>query len=253
MNLSDVLAGVEGWLADDEAQLLHDLAAQIRLPQMIVEVGTYRGRSMIAMALDAGVPLFGIDPHVPSDGDPFAFGDADRQVLMANLVKTGVAWKVRLLDVQSEFAARGWPGHRIGLLYIDGAHNSPAVAQDLDGWLPYVDDGGWVAFHDSYIVPVQDGVNHHPELDWVQTVGSVALYRYHRQPTVIEKLEPVVQAPNDDAERIGANTGLPPRMGVGSDGVYDLPPEERVVPPEPTKPTRPKGYTPPRKLGKKVG
>jgi predicted O-methyltransferase YrrM len=148
---------------------------------MIVEIGTYQGRSIIAMALDAGTPLFGVDPHVTSDGDPFVFGDPDRDALMRNLVNAGVASKVRLLDMQSAYAAKGWLGHAIGLLYLDGDHSAKGVRADLKGWLPHVVEGGYVAFHDSDLPGVQAAIVERDDLNFLQTVGGIALYA-HRMP-----------------------------------------------------------------------
>ncbi len=172
-----MLDAITGWLGPAEAQLLHDLAADVRLPQMIVEVGSYQGKSTVALALSAQTPVFSVDPHEPSVGDSFQFGDQDRAALMANLVQAGVAWKVRLWDVQSQYAARGWPGHQIGLLYIDGAHSYEGVKADLDAWLPYVVDGGYVAFHDSNAEQIQWAIAERPDLAYEQTADVTAVYR----------------------------------------------------------------------------
>src|SRR5438552_18740393 len=54
---------VTGMISDAEALFLHDLAGKAR--SAIVEVGTYRGRSTVALATAARpeVPVFAIDPH----------------------------------------------------------------------------------------------------------------------------------------------------------------------------------------------
>ena len=191
MNLEEALQGIEGWFYPGEAQMLHDLVAALQLPQMYLEVGSYRGRSLIAAALGAGVPCFGVDPHVMAPGDPFEFGDADRVALMENLLKTGVAWKVRLLDIQSECAAKGWPGHRIGVLLIDGAHSVDAVTLDLESWLPFVDDGAFVLFHDANTDCVIGAVQGRTDLEFVRQVDLTAQYIYHKpepQPEGIDLL-----------------------------------------------------------------
>lgn len=193
MTLQEALHDIKGWLGDGEAQLLHDLAATIRLPQMILEVGSYQGRSTIALALDAQTPVFAVDPHDVSVGDSFPFGDEDRAALMANLVKAGVAWKVRLLDIQSAFAARCFP-HSIGLLFIDGAHSYEGVKADIEAWLPHVVEGGYVAFHDSNAPQIQQAITECKGLDLMVAADVTQVYRKvtppEPEPTLKAEIEP---------------------------------------------------------------
>jgi hypothetical protein len=64
--------GVEGWLTDAQARRLWELAGGLRAPAHIVEIGSFRGRSAIVMALAAapGVELIAIDPHRGGDRGP---------------------------------------------------------------------------------------------------------------------------------------------------------------------------------------
>ena len=175
MNLQEALEGVDGWLYIEEAQALHDLAAGLQLPQVWVEIGSFKGRSTIAMALDAGVPGFAVDPHEYATYDAYPFGDPDRHVFMANLVRTGLAQKVRIWDMRSKDAARAWPHHHIGLLFIDGYH--PEVALDLEWWLPFVDDGAFIALHDINTPPVIAAVAGRSDLIPVSQVGITGIFR----------------------------------------------------------------------------
>ena len=54
----------DGWLTADEAQGLAALAANTDSSDVIVEIGSYRGRSTIALALGSrGASVFAVDPH----------------------------------------------------------------------------------------------------------------------------------------------------------------------------------------------
>ncbi len=214
-----ILDDIQGWLGPAESQLLHDLAETIRLPQMIVEIGTYQGKSIVAMALDAQTPCFAIDPHEPSVGDSFQFGDTDRAALMANLVKAGVAWKVRLWDVQSQYAARGWPGHQIGLLFIDGVHSYEGVRADLTSWLPYVAVDGLVAFHDSNAAQIQQAIQGRLDLEYVQTADVTAVYRKVALPEP-EALELLTA---ESVQNIASAFGVPAEMFDDKPIEYDAP------------------------------
>ena len=49
----DVLAGiadVEGWLTDEQARRLYDRASKLPEDAQIVEIGSFRGRSLIVLA-----------------------------------------------------------------------------------------------------------------------------------------------------------------------------------------------------------
>lgn len=144
---------VEGYLTLDEAALLYTLAADISRDQCIIEVGSYRGRSTVALALGvragATAPVYAIDPHETFTG-PLGgtFGHDDRAAFFANLLQTGLTAHVRLINLSSEIVA---PGRKrpVGLLWIDGDHRYEAVRRDFTVWEPHLVPDGLVAFHDA--------------------------------------------------------------------------------------------------------
>src|SRR5699024_8017253 len=56
---------VEGWMTPDQARRLWNCARMVSDSGRIVEIGSFRGRSMIvlASAADEGTELIAIDPH----------------------------------------------------------------------------------------------------------------------------------------------------------------------------------------------
>src|SRR2546422_11389447 len=79
--LKQALAGVEGWLYFNEAWALHEMVRNLgsREPAVyVVEIGSWKGRSTIALALGvqargAGT-VFAIDPHTGApDGVTFGW------------------------------------------------------------------------------------------------------------------------------------------------------------------------------------
>src|SRR4051794_25178164 len=94
------VSGVEGWLTDAQARRLWDAASAPRPAGAIVEIGSFRGRSAIVLAL-AGGDVVAIDPHAGSDRGPQEIAaDADRgeqdvAAFLANLQAAGVARRVR--------------------------------------------------------------------------------------------------------------------------------------------------------------
>ncbi|MCG6873118.1 MAG: class I SAM-dependent methyltransferase [Gammaproteobacteria bacterium] len=143
----------EGLVHPDECLMLMRFAAQSTGP--IVEIGSYRGRSTIALARGsrhgAGNLVFAIDPHAAFTGVlGKTFGPADRVAFMRNLLRAKVAEQVSLVNLDSRAAARGWDAS-IGLLFIDGDHAYPRVRADFDAWSPFLTEQSMVCLDDSTV------------------------------------------------------------------------------------------------------
>ena len=151
--ITALLAGVEGWLSPGEAAALFACARRCRGRGVIVEIGSWQGRSTIVLAAGtragAGTPVYAVDPH---QGLPQFGGTPTFAAFQANIAAAGVADLVRPIQQCSADAARGftWP---IELIYIDGAHDHAAVLADFTAWFPKVLDGGVMAFHDTVGYP----------------------------------------------------------------------------------------------------
>ena len=147
-----IVASVEGWLADDEVALLYQLASGVT-SGAIVEIGSYRGKSTVTLALGSRdhhrVPVYAIDPHETFTGVMgFEFRPADRTEFLRNLLRCQVSEIVRVINLQSCVAAAGW-NRPVGLLWIDGDHRYESVKRDLDCWERHLAPGALVALHDS--------------------------------------------------------------------------------------------------------
>ncbi len=153
----DAIAGVEGWLSDDQADRLYVRAAAVPPGGTIVEIGSCRGRSTIVLALGAhdGVSVIAIDPHAGNDRGPGEWdtsaqqGDADRVAFEANLARAGVSAKVRHVRKRSGDALGDVEGP-VSLLYVDGAHGYRPARDDLVRWGARVAPGGAMLVHDSF-------------------------------------------------------------------------------------------------------
>ncbi|HVM09512.1 MAG TPA: class I SAM-dependent methyltransferase [Acidimicrobiales bacterium] len=151
------VAGVEGWLTEAQARRLHDAARRLSAGQKIVEIGSYRGRSAIVLALSApeGVEVVAIDPHAGNDRGPREIhgtadeGQGDNDVFWANLRAAGVADRVRHVRKMST-DAHGDVDGEIELLYIDGAHRYAPALDDILTWGARVPPGGTMLIHDSF-------------------------------------------------------------------------------------------------------
>ncbi len=151
--IADLVRGVDGWLYEAETRLLFDLARTADPSGVIVEIGSWKGKSTICLAKgsEAGPKLkvYAIDPHVGSEEHQVG----GRKVwtfdeFQANIRKAGVEASVVPLVKPSTEAAKDFT-QPVSLVFIDGAHDYDSVKSDFEAWFPKVIPGGMVAFHDT--------------------------------------------------------------------------------------------------------
>jgi predicted O-methyltransferase YrrM len=147
------VAGIGGWLTPKEGRLLYELARRCTGRGVIVEIGSWKGKSTIWLANGArdgaGARVHAIDPHT-AQSDNLATQSAGPtfEEFSRNIHAAGVADLVVPTVTTSAEAARTFD-RPVELIFIDGAHDYESVALDLDLWFPKVVDGGTIAFHDT--------------------------------------------------------------------------------------------------------
>jgi predicted O-methyltransferase YrrM len=151
----DVASLIPGWFGEVHAAAQFLVLAELR-PRMIVEIGSYLGKSTVFFA--KSLEVLGIDGSVTSI-DPHT---GDRQHLenlgvselpsfdmfRVHLLTTGVSDRVHTIVATSHEAAKDW-SDPIDFLFIDGWHSYEAVIDDGQNWLPHLTDRGVVVFDDA--------------------------------------------------------------------------------------------------------
>ena len=148
---------VEGWLSVDQAQRLWERASGLADGALVVEIGSYRGRSAIVLASAAppAARIVAIDPHAGNDRGPQQIegsvdeGQADNDAFRANLERAGVAGRVDHVRLPSQGALGSVDGE-VDLLYVDGAHRYGPARDDIARWGARVRGGGTMLIHDSF-------------------------------------------------------------------------------------------------------
>ena len=154
------LRGVEGYLSEDEAWALYIAArrcTQKAERPRIVEIGSYKGRSTIAIGSalkEAGRgSLVSIDPHMPTGKPSYAreHGDIDTLAeFQENIARAGVAAYVKSVQAVSTDARKSYDMQPVDMLFVDGSHDYEDVLADIDAWSPFLVAGGIAAFNDPY-------------------------------------------------------------------------------------------------------
>lgn len=147
-------AKLDGWFTLSEGKFLYDLSKAINGRGVIVEIGSWKGKSTICLAKGAKpeTKIFAIDPHVGSDehlalvavGEKVWTFDKFKQ----NLQTFGVLDRVTPIVDYSHNVAKTW-SQPIELLFIDGAHDEESVTRDFELFSPFVVPGGWIVMHDT--------------------------------------------------------------------------------------------------------
>jgi len=149
---AETVGAVAGPISLREADLLRDLASRVRRG-VIVEIGSYQGRSTVALTYGTRQghdrPVFAIDPHESFAG-PFGgnFGPQSRRAFYQTMLTTGYWENVRLINLPSVWAAQGWQ-HPVGLLWIDGDHSYEGVRADYTYWEPHLLPGARLVLDDT--------------------------------------------------------------------------------------------------------
>jgi len=196
MPLSDLeraILGVDGWLSQEEAAALYTAAVQAP-PEAgactAVEIGSWKGRSTIALALavrdrSGQGRVWAVDHHTGSSEHRTAGPVWTLPDFRNNIARAGVEpWVEALVMTSRQARARFAPGD-VHLLWIDGAHEYEAVCEDLDLWLPTLAPGAVCAFDDCTWPPVsraldERGVVPGGAFTEFRTVGKVLLCRCGR-------------------------------------------------------------------------
>lgn len=153
-NVAKLAARIDGWLSEGEGSLLYHLAKNCSGVGVIVEIGSWKGKSTIWLAsgskVGKKVRVYAVDPHTGSPehkemyGKVWTFDEFRKNVRDAGLddVVTPI--------VETSYEACKHLDKPIELIFIDGAHEYALVKLDFELWFPKLVTGGIMAFHDAF-------------------------------------------------------------------------------------------------------
>jgi glycosyltransferase involved in cell wall biosynthesis len=189
---------IDGWLEEDEADLLisitQKILSELPKPHMIVEIGSYCGRSTavigkVAQAVSPDAQIYAIDPHqgvVGALDQGIKQGIPTIEKFNQTIIRAGLTGTVNVIQKLSYEVKWDKP---VNLLLIDGLHDYFNVARDFFHFEPWISDGGLVAFHDY--------ANYYPGVkafvDEILMSGQFRRIQCIRSMMVVQKIAPTEQ------------------------------------------------------------
>lgn len=125
-----------GQLSVAEIRLLKKCVSMLAENSTVINIGANVGTSCLTILEErTDVVVFSIDKELKIDET-------------ANLLLSSVdhARRIRILGDSSD-VGRNFP-YTIDMVFVDGDHSNEAVQKDIDVWLPKIEAGGIILFHD---------------------------------------------------------------------------------------------------------
>lgn len=167
-SVSSAVEIIEGFMVPGQEEYLFNKIKSLPTDAVIVEIGSYKGRSTVAMAyacVGTQRKILCIDTWNGNDSD---FPERNFfDIWQENIQKNNLEQYVEPLQGQSHDILSQWSEltnkKKIDFIFIDGSHEYLDVLRDFELSYPLVKEGGWIAFHD--VVQTWPG----PERVWYNT------------------------------------------------------------------------------------
>lgn len=159
-SINDLPFDGHGWFIN--AEQLHPFLAA-RQPKVVVEVGSWLGSStrFIAENIQEGGVVYAVDTwrgspteavHLQDPRLPYLY-----QLFLSNVKHAGLTDKIIPVRMDSLEAAKAL-NVKADLIYLDGAHDTESVYNDIIAWNPHLAQDGVMCGDDWGWVSVQAGV-----------------------------------------------------------------------------------------------
>ncbi len=163
--IHSAVEAIEGFMIAGQEEYLFNKVKLLPDDAVIVEIGSYKGRSTIAMAyacIGTQRRIYCIDTW---DGNEADFAERNFfEIWQQNVQDNNLEQYVVPLRGYSHEVLNRWNelmnGRAVDFIFIDGSHQYLDVLKDFELSFPVVKDGGWIAFHD--VIPTWPG----PERVW---------------------------------------------------------------------------------------
>jgi predicted O-methyltransferase YrrM len=149
---------LDGWLTDDEAVGLYRVARKLPGNAIIVEIGSWQGKSTYCLAKGLGsgkvhvIDPFNADGGLDTNSEKIYKEKKGEHDLLEQFKQN-----MKSLNVETNIIIHQGYSYqfndefnKIDLLFIDGDHSIKGCQLDFDLYSPKIIKGGFIAFHDFY-------------------------------------------------------------------------------------------------------
>ncbi|MEH1904856.1 MAG: class I SAM-dependent methyltransferase [Nostoc sp.] len=181
-NIHDAVESIEGFMVPGQEEYLFNKVKSLPKDAVIVEIGSFKGRSTVAMAyacIGTKRKIYSIDTWDGNDAD---FSERKFfEVWEQNVQLNGLEQYVIPLRGYSHDVLNRWDKltniKTVDFIFIDGSHQYLDVLKDFQLSFSLVKNGGWIAFHD--VVPTWPG----PERVW-HNIAKLRLVNHEYSSTL---------------------------------------------------------------------
>jgi predicted O-methyltransferase YrrM len=160
---------LDGAMTEAELAVLYDTARTMPAGAVVVEVGSFKGRSSVATCEGlrgvSDARFFAVDPWLRTSMltlGTYSAEDPERDTIYERFLRNTAPYPfVTALRTTSVDAAAQFEDDSIDWVFIDGDHRFSAVRADLGAWWPKVRSGGLVTGHDYSWLSVRLAVASH--------------------------------------------------------------------------------------------
>lgn len=153
---------VHGWFDPGDAVALDALLHRVPIGGLVVNVGTYAGRNLAAVAptiRERNLKVLAVDPWASTSQYYQDEGDWERTYTYFTdaMKEFGITANVTAMKMTSFEAATTFKLRTLDLVFVDAEHTYEAVSCDIMAWRPLLKPGGILSGHD-YGHPLYPGV-----------------------------------------------------------------------------------------------
>lgn len=143
---------VDGFLSDEEGELLYTLAKKCTGKGAIVEIGSWKGRSAVFLGKGSkagnNVTVYAVDPHTGTPAHKRQGVKGTFEIFQDNIRNAQVDDVITPIVKPAQIAAENFD-EPVEVLFIDGDHEYASAKLDYEVWLPKMVEGGIILLHDS--------------------------------------------------------------------------------------------------------
>ncbi len=160
----------------EEAMLLHD-AVRLSGANLVLEIGSYVGWTAVHMAYATHGKVLCVDDLTESSSHTLQM-----RRWHYNTARANVAGKTELIVGTSPECLEALTSP-VDFAFVDGEHLHGQPLRDVMGLMPYMQPGGIIAMHDTWMADVQVACDWLTQCGWLATVfntpGRLALFYKH--------------------------------------------------------------------------